>query len=227
MQRRKSVKVIAIIILLIGIAVWSYPKASNMVYKIQVKDKLNTFEEDVKRDADVDRLYRRLKAENEKLYVEGQKNLKDAFSYETAGIDLTEYGLTDNSIGFIDIPKLKVTLPIYLGANKVSMKGGAAHLTNTSYPIGGKNTNSVLAGHRGYARADMFRNIDRLEKGDEVVIRNFKETLKYKVTNTIIVLPTEIDKVLIQKDEDMVTLTSCHPLGQNHHRIIVFCEREV
>jgi sortase A len=240
---KKILRITAILILLVGIAILCYPTASNFLYKQKVKKQLTTFDTEVSLPSDdtssentgdtpanelnpeLEALYKLMQAENKRLFEEGQSGLKDAFSYETSGIDLRKYGLSDNNVGFLNLPKIGVTLPIYLGANNANMKAGAAQLTNTSYPIGGDNTNSVIAGHRGYARADMFRNIDQLEPGDKITIQNFRETLTYKVTNTIVILPNEIDKVLIQKGRDMVTLVSCTPLGQNHHRIIVYCDR--
>ena len=106
------------------------------------------------------------------------------------------------------------------------MKQGAAHLTNTSYPVGGWNTNCVLAAHRGYSRTAMFRDIELLEPGDEVVIENFRETLTYEVTETKVIAPDEIQEVLIQEGKDMVTLITCHPYRENRQRYVVYCERK-
>ena len=99
------------------------------------------------------------------------------------------------------------------------------HLTETSYPVGGENTNVVLAAHRGYYQAAMFRKIEKMEIGDEIIIRNFRQTLVYKVCGTEVILPDEIEKVLIEEGRDLVTLVTCHPYGQNSNRYIVYCER--
>ena len=90
--------------------------------------------------------------------------------------------------------------------------------------IGGVNTNSVIAGHRGYAKADMFRNIQKLQVGDSIYITNPWETLTYKMVETKVILPTDIRQVCIQDGKDMVTLISCE-----HHtrRYVVYCERVV
>lgn len=104
---------------------------------------------------------------------------------------------------------------------------GAAQLTETSYPVGGVNTNSVLAAHRGYSKTAMFRDIEQLEVGDEVVIENFREVLRYKVFEIAIVNPTETDKLLIRPGEDMITLLTCHPYGSNEKRYLVYCRREI
>ncbi|MDL2251174.1 class C sortase, partial [Lachnospiraceae bacterium OttesenSCG-928-J05] len=172
-----------------------------------------------------DALYEFLKAENERLYAQKQKDLKDPFSYEIPGINLSTFGITDNLIGFLTIPRIEETLPLYLGANEQNMTKGAVHLTQTSYPIGGNNTNVVIAAHRGYYQANMFRHIDKLEIGDNVYIKNFRETLTYQVVETKIINPDAINEVLIREQRDMITLLSCHPYMYNYKRYVVYCER--
>ena len=121
---------------------------------------------------------------------------------------------------------MDIELPILLGANKLNMREGAAHLTGTSYPIGGRDTNCVLAAHRAYSKAPMFRDIQKLQIGDDVIIRNFRETLIYKVVEQRIISPTDGDQLLIQEGRDLVTLVTCHPYGSDKQRYVVFCERD-
>ena len=170
-------------------------------------------------------LYNELKKRNEYLYINKQRDLIDPFSYQQPTINLEEYGLQENIIGFISIPKINIEIPIYLGANSENMKKGAVHLTETSYPIGGENTNSVIAAHRGYSKCDMFRNIDKLNIGDEIYIQNFMEKLQYRVCDIKIILPIEKNQLLIQNGRDLVTLLTCHPYMVNSHRYVVYCER--
>jgi len=169
-------------------------------------------------------LYQFLKSENERMALNGQAGLVDAWSYQVAGVDLSKYGIEDGCIGFIEIPSINVIMPIYLGANNYNMSRGAVHLTQTSYPIGGINTNCVIAAHRG-GTTDMLRNIHKMQIGDEVIITNFREELVYRVVDYKIILPTDIYEVKIQKDRDMITLVTCNPLGGNTHRYVVYCER--
>ncbi len=170
-------------------------------------------------------LYRELIRHNEALYQTGQSAFVEPFSYEQPEVDLSSNGLENNVIEFISIEKMDIRLPILLGANEENMKKGAAHLTNTSYPVGGGNTNCVLAAHRGYSRTAMFRDIELLEPGDKVVIENFRERLTYRVEETKVIDPEEIDEVLIQEGKDMVTLITCHPYGENRQRYVVYCTR--
>ena len=159
------------------------------------------------------------------MYAEKQRDLKDLFSYQQPDISLEAYGLAGNTIGFIAIPKMDIKLPILLGANTENMWHGAVHLTETSSPIGGENTNCVLAAHRGSSRGAMFRDIEKLEIGDTIYIRNFRETLRYQVVELRIISPTDVNDLLIQQGRDLVTLITCHPYRHNYQRYVVFCER--
>ena len=162
---------------------------------------------------------------NQSIYENEQKDLTDPFSYESASFDLTAYGLSDNIIGYLSIPVMDVELPVYLGANDENLAKGAVHLGQTSMPIGGTNTNAVLAAHRGYQGIPMFRDIEKLKTGDLVTITTPWDTLTYQVFQTEIIFPDEISKILIQPGEDMLTLFTCHPYRQNSHRYVVYCKR--
>ena len=224
----KLISVLGILLILIGVGIFCYPKLTAFLYEQRVEEQKSDFVEHTSGEAPsvkVEELYQELLRRNQELYTERQKDLKDPFSYEQPDIDLSQYGLTDDIIGFVKIPKMEIELPIYLGANTSNMKKGAVHLTQTSYPIGGENSNSIIAAHRGYYKAPMFRNIHLLEPGDQVYIENFKETLTYEVIEIRIIEPDEIDQLLIQEGRDLVTLVSCHPLRGNSQRYVVFCER--
>ena len=125
----------------------------------------------------------------------------------------------------ISIPKINIEVPILLGANTANMKKGAVHLTETSYPIGGVNTNSVIAAHRGYGKATLFRYIDKIGVGDKIRIRNFKEELTYEVYETKIINPDDISELEIQEGQDIITLITCHPYRINTQRYIVKAKR--
>lgn len=179
-----------------------------------------------KGELDLSALLALLRRENERLYREKQSDLKDPFSYELPGIDLSVYGIEDGIIGYIRIPRIDQVLPIRLGANEASMSKGAVHMTQTSYPIGGTNTNSVIAAHRGYTWAKMLSDIEEIRTGDAVYIENLWETLTYQVAYTKVIQPEDVEEILIREGEDMVTLLTCHPLGHNRQRYLVYCVRE-
>ena len=167
-----------------------------------------------------------MQAYNEQIYLEEQKGLCDPWSYQQPSFILADYGLEDEVFGAISIPKLDLELPLYLGATEENLAAGAAQLSQTSIPIGGNNTNAVIAGHRGWGGASYFRYITDLEIGDEVILTNLWETLTYRVVDTDTIEPNEVNKVLIQPGKDMVTLLTCHPYASGgEQRYLVFCER--
>lgn len=227
---RIIIKIIAIIFIVVGIILFCFPYVSNYIYEKEVDEKKKDFIEEISKEENEDlleKLYQELKARNEELYNSNQENLVDPFSYEQSTIDLGEYGIKDNIIGYINIPKLNLELPIVLGANTENMKKGAVHLTETSYPIGGENTNSVIAAHRGYNKAQMFRYIDRLEYGDEIYIQNFREELVYRVYEIKVIDPNDVNELLIEEGKDIITLFTCHPYMVDTHRYVVKAERIV
>ena len=163
---------------------------------------------------------------NCRLYTEKQCNLTDLEACETPAADLTAYGVEDEIIGVLEIPAMELTMPVYLGASDAHLAAGAAVLGNTSAPIGGDDTNCVIAGHRGWKCADYFRHIDRLAVGDEVRITNLWETLIYAVTDIEIIQPHEVEKIKIQPNRDLLTLLTCHPYASGgRQRYVVYCER--
>ena len=163
---------------------------------------------------------------NRQLYAEKQCNLTDLEACEAPAADLTAYGIEDEIIGVLEIPAMELTMPVYLGASDGHLAVGAAVLGNTSAPIGGDNTNCVIAGHRGWRGADYFRHIDRLQMGDTVTLTNLWETLTYTVADIQIIQPHEVDKIKIQPNRDLLTLITCHPYASGgRQRYVVCCKR--
>ena len=167
-----------------------------------------------------------LQAYNQRIYNEKQSGLVDLEACETPAADLTAYSVEDEIIGVLEIPTIEMTMPVYLGASDAHLAAGAAVLGNTSAPIGGDNTNCVIAGHRGWKGADYFRHIDRLQVGDTVTLTNLWETLTYTVADIQIIQPHEVDKIKIQQGRDLLTLLTCHPYASGgRERYVVYCER--
>lgn len=226
----RRVRILACVLFAAGAGVFVFPHISQWLYDRNARAEAEEF---VQRRKDLSEekepflpeLYERMQEYNKDLYENGQTGFRDAWSYQTPSFDLTEWGLPDNMVGYIDIPKMEVTLPLYLGANEENMTKGAVHLSQTSLPIGGENTNCVIAAHRGYSKAAMFRDIEKLEIGDEIRVTNLWETLTYQVAETKVILPEETEEVLIQEGRDLVTLITCHPYRHNYQRYVVYCER--
>ena len=171
-------------------------------------------------------LYRSIQTYNEWLVKINQGNLTNSVSMAIVPFTMTDYGLPDEVFGVLRIPAMDLEMPIYLGANDENMAAGAAVLTQTSIPIGGPDTNAVIAGHRGWNGYPYFLDIENLQVGDLVYIKNIWEELTYKVTAIRIVYPDDIDAILIQPGKDMVTLLTCHPPNTGGwYRYLVYCER--
>ena len=163
---------------------------------------------------------------NRQIYTEKQCNLVDLEACEEPAVELTTYGIEDEIIGVLEIPAMELTMPVYLGASDAHLASGAAVLGNTSAPIGGDNTNCVIAGHRGWHGADYFRHIDKLTVGDTVKLTNLWKTLMYTVADIQIIQPHEVNMIKIQQGRDLLTLLTCHPYASGgKQRYVVYCER--
>ena len=233
-MKQKLKLIFVSLMFIIGLVLFLYPLVNKYENKIEVNETKKNFEKTVEKlqeeskeeDSPLNKLYSDMKAYNEKIYKDKQSDLKDPWSYEQSSFDLTKYGVDNNIIGYIIVPHMEIELPIYLGANSDNMAKGAVHMSQTSLPIGGENTNCVIAAHRGYKGIPMFCDIEIMEIGDEVIIKNLWETLKYRVSNIKIINPSDSQEVLIQSGKDMVTLITCHPYTKNYKRYVVYCERE-
>lgn len=163
---------------------------------------------------------------NQNIAAQGQSGLSCAYDYQRASFQLADYGLPDEIFGVLSIPAIDLEMPIYLGATEQHMANGAAHLSQTSLPIGGMDTNCVIAGHRGYSGASYFRYLDKLHVGDTVSVTNLWETLTYRVSEIRIIDPSDVDEILIQPGRELLTLLTCHPYASGgRQRYVVYCER--
>lgn len=171
-------------------------------------------------------LWEEMCAYNENLYAQKQAGLNGTDDFRESSFHLQDYGCTDEVFAVLTIPKISLDMPVYLGATDGNLASGAAHLSQTSLPIGGENTNCVIAGHRGWNGAAYFRYVPDLEKGDLVTLQNLWETLTYVVVDTQIIAPNDVDAIHIQEGRDLLTLLTCHPYASGgKQRFLVICER--
>lgn len=163
---------------------------------------------------------------NVRLFQEKQAGLDSSAAYEKPSFDLSDYGLGEEVFAVLTIPALCLEMPVFLGACGANLAAGAAHLSETSLPIGGKNTNCVIAGHRGWKGAAYFRDLPKLQIGDEVIITNLWGNLTYQVMERKDIFGTDTDAILIQPGKDLLTLMTCD-YGANgvKYRYLVICER--
>lgn len=219
-----------------GVAIFLYPDVATLLQDRNSEKYIEDFEEiyktDDQKDGDGEEeqerpfqdLYDAIVAYNENIYETGQKDFKDAWCYTQSPVNID--CLENELFGYIEVPSMDVKLPLYIGASEYNMARGATVMGQTSIPIGGINTNSVIAGHRGYAGAPFFRYIENVKLGDYIYITNPWETLTYQAVEISIINPYDSDKVKIREGKDMVTLLTCHPYASGgKYRYLVYCER--
>lgn len=224
---RKLVRIIAIILLIVGIGFFTYPIALREAFDIQANKEIYKFDQ-LKTTNDDNLLYTELRRAmfeyNEKLYLSGQSGLIDQLSYEKPDFLLSDYGIDSDILGYITIPAIDIKLPIYNGASKENMAKGAAYLAHTSLPVGGENTNCVIAAHTRYKSIYMFKRITELNVGDKIYITNFWETLVYQVVETKVIDPNDSQNIYIKANRSLITLSTCHPYPDNYQRYLVYAE---
>ena len=223
---RKASLVLAMLLAAAGICVMLWPVFTGHRLQADTDEAVQSFLEERKPEQQYPELLSDLQAYNQRIYAEKQSGLVDLEACEEPAADLTAYGIEDEIIGVLEIPAMELTMPVYLGASDVHLAAGAAVLGNTSAPIGGNNTNCVIAGHRGWRGADYFRHIDNLAVGDTVKLTNLWETLTYTVVDIQIIQPHEVEKIKIQQGQDLLTLLTCHPYASGgKQRYVVYCQR--
>lgn len=131
----------------------------------------------------------------------------------------------DGIMGTLEIPKIKVYLAVYHGTEEETLQKGAGHLEGSSLPVGGESTHALISAHRGLVQKKMFTNLDQMEKGDLFLLHILGDTLCYRVRDTRVVKPDEVESLKIRRGEDLVTLITCTPYGLNTHRLLVEGER--
>ena len=209
-----------------GIYVMLWPVFTGQKLQADTDEAVQSFLEERKPEQQYSELLADLQVYNQRIYAEKQSGLVDLEACEVPAVDLAAYGIEDEILGVLEIPAMDLTMPVYLGASDEHLAIGAAVLGSTSAPIGGDNTNCVIAGHRGWRGADYFRHIDRLAVGDTVTLTNLWETLTYTVADIQIIQPHEVDKIKIQQGRDLLTLVTCHPYASGgRQRYVVYCER--
>lgn len=231
-----------IVMLFVGLGVFLYPTISAVLAQLETSAALADLradgavrvEDSAAHASDIgaateaekadDPTYQQLKAYNERVRTGTGGQVNDPFAF--GADELAGLGLPDGIVGSINIPAMGVTLPLYLGSSYEHMAQGATVVAGTSIPLGETDSNVVIAAHRGeWSGLAMFRDIEKLEEGDTLTITTPWDTLVYRVVSEKVVLPDDVSSVAIQPGRDLVTLLTCHPYGENAHRLLVFCER--
>ena len=235
---RTLLRVLYLSIFLLGLTIFSIPYAQRIRVQQEMDSSIQTFQdqettvsaqtetlptEETRAYAE---LWEKMCAYNEKIHDEQQVSLSSRAALQKAAFQLRDYGRNDEVFAILNIPKINLDMPVYLGATDQNLANGAAHLSQTSLPIGGENTNCVIAGHRGWNGAYYFRYVPDLRKGDVVTLQNLWETLSYQVVETKIIAPSDVDAIRIQEGRELLTLLTCRPYASGgKQRFLVICER--
>lgn len=235
---RTLLRVLYLSIFLLGLTIFTIPYAQriqvqqemdNSIQAFQVQETTPTVQTEnlpTEETRAYIELWEEMCAYNEKIHDEQQALLSSRTALQKTDFQLRDYGRNDEVFAVLSIPKINLDMPVYLGATDQNLANGAAHLSQTSLPIGGENTNCVIAGHRGWNGAYYFRYVPDLRKGDVVTLQNLWETLSYQVVETKIIAPSDVDAIRIQEGRELLTLLTCHPYASGgKQRFLVICER--
>lgn len=225
-RRTKIILCIVSAVLALGIAV--YPLASNFCsekYRSLVETKYTKAVEKLD-DTEIIAAKGSAQAYNATLStVTDNAYSREALAQATESYDELLNIRGDGIMGYVEIPKISVDLPIYHGTDESSLNRGTGHLLGSSLPIGGKGCHCVITGHSGLAGQKMFSDLDQLKLGDVFYLKTLDETLAYMVLNISTVLPEDTSKLSIDPAQDTVTLVTCTPYGVNTHRLLVQGQR--
>ena len=224
----KKVTPIIIIILffLIGVGVLSYPLVSSVINNIDMRNAQGDYVEKAKsmEPAKIRKMFAEANTYNQSLI--SNMVLTDPFdeeAYKKIGERYTKVfnAGSDGLMGYIKIPKINVNLPIYHGTSLEVLSKGAGHLENTSLPVGGKGTHSVISAHSAYPTQTFFDYLTEIKEGDSFYIYVLDRVLKYEVDQIKVVLPNDTSNLYIEHDKDYMTLVTCTPYSINTHRLLV------
>lgn len=220
-MRKDKTTIFLVLVLIVGLSLLLYPSVSDYWNSFHQSRAIASYVEAVANldDDTYDKLLQEAKEYNKRLYNNRSRwHMTEAEKQEYSRLlDVTGTGV----IGYIEIGKINVQLPLYHGVEDTVLQIAIGHLPGSSLPIGGANTHSALSGHRGLPSAKLFTNLDKIVEGDTFVIRVLDETFTYEVDQILIVLPSDISPLAFSPGEDLCTLVTCTPYGVNSHRLLV------
>lgn len=218
--------VLTVCLFLAGFGLVVYPAASNYLAEISQSGVIEDYQNEVGDLKEAQRQELLEKAREYNRLLEENVVLTDPFDAAGLAEQNEEYEELLNTqgngmMGYLEVPQVDIFLPVYHGTADETLKRGAGHLVNSSLPVGGKATHAVLSAHRGLPSAKLFTDLDKVQEKDVFYLHILGETYAYEINQIKVVLPQETRDLLIDREEDYVTLVTCTPYGVNSHRLLV------
>ena len=213
--------ILLVVVLLAGLSLLLYPTVSDYWNSRHQSRAIASYVDTVT-ELDADRYEEMLaeaRAYNAGLLQDENRFLPDEedMEYYNSLLNVSGNGI----MGYVEIPDIDVTLPIYHGTSEEVLQTAIGHIEGSSLPVGGESTHCVISGHRGLPSARLFTDLDQLAEGDTFTLHVLDETLTYEVDQISVVEPDDISLLEIEAGEDLCTLVTCTPYGVNSHRLLV------
>ena len=221
MKKKHISTIIIALIFLAGLGFLLYPTVSNLWNRAHQSRAIATYTKQVEKldDSQNKEMLKAARKYNKSLLKKSDHwklSKKDKKKYESL-LDVSGTGI----MGYIEVPKIDCSLPIYHGTDEGALQIAIGHLEGSSLPVGGKSTHCVLSGHRGLPSARLFTDLDQMEEGDIFILNILGRKLAYEVVQIKVVLPEEMSDLEIEEGKDLCTLVTCTPYGINTHRLLV------
>ena len=224
MNRRRITNVAFGLVFLAGLCLLLYPWASDAYNEWRHAQLVDDYVADVAEVSQEDNSRWLEAAEAYNHTLEG-KGVPDAFALvapeESAAYQAQLAFREDGMMGYLEVPRIGQTLPIYHGTSEATLARGVGHLEGSALPVGGASTHCVLSAHRGLPSAALFTDLDKLSLGDRFYIHVLDRTLAYEVDQVLTVDPDQTESLDVEEGQDLVTLVTCTPYGVNTQRLLV------
>ena len=223
-MKEKRSNIFLILAFLVGLAIFVYPTLSDYIARKNVIQGVNIYERNITQLSDevIEKMWEEARAYNDSL---NGNPVPDPFIPGSGRVLPENYvrvlDAGDGIMGYIDIPDIRVYLPIHHGTSEEVLEKGAGHIEQTALPIGGVGNLTIITAHTGLARAEMFNRLIELEESDIFMVHVLDETFTYEVVDIRVILPEEIESLFPVEGEDYMTLVTCTPYGVNSHRLLV------
>lgn len=226
MRKNKKKNYIGLgLLFLIGLSILLYPMVSDAWNRYRDSLLISNYSSSVSSDDNSEKIDSMWKAAQEYNEQIKQESVPDAFSVRDGQTDSTYESLLnlngDGMMGYVEIPVIDVSIPIYHYTTDESLEKSAGHLFGSSLPVGGKSTHCILSAHRGLPSAKLFTDLNLVEEGDVFYLHVLGKTLAYEVDQILTVLPEQTESLGITDGDDYVTLVTCTPYAVNTHRLLV------